>query len=956
MARKTKLAKSRLDKYYNLAKEQGYRARSAYKLIQISKRYNIFRDCNTLIDLCAAPGGWLQVASDTMPINSLIIGVDLVPIKPIKNVITLQLDITSQYAKHTLLKRMNGAKADVILHDGSPNMGSNWNLDAFNQNQLVLSATNLACNLLRKGGTYVTKVFRSADYSSLIWVFQELFHIVKATKPQSSRIVSAEIFVICMRYKSPQFLDPKLFDFKHVFKNRGLNPDQKLTEDSDKSKSLSHLLKLKERNKRQGYSDGDDYREVSIIDYLKSDNPSDILVNYNRIRFIESETSDIIRNHPLTTQEILTLFSDLQVLGKKDLLLLLKWRMRLLKCIKDDKLPIPELLAKLPTIQVLPPLQNDELKELDDELDTKVSEIKNNSKKLSKSMKKKQKRFLENLKKGTQIAQNEDSELFSNTKESQLLLEHGSDIESCVDSISDHEEIENETYIPIDVENDYKCIEEELEKDYVMQKERLKIKAEKASKKATRREASYIAKIQQLTEETKRIESSGFKTWQSDDEYNSESENEELKLQFAEESQSEGEKLDVKSSTGESCIVGGDNCYKIVNSKSEEKNIYIDESGIDYQNEFNRTEFSNEIDEVQSIGIKHIDSIYASDKTDLDKSCEFTAVQSELLKNAKEGRINKSIKGLNTKNTSKTKDAKIYRDELPNDTLSVDCITNINHNVKSLHSKKDITTKTTPEETPEVERWFKQDIFNMPDDTISNDVVSFKSNVSNRNTDNNVELHPTKDNSKPNAFVVGDGNEDSKKSKLDPDKIQLLGPLLISKKSRLDLMDGMYNRYAYNEDIEDLPLWFREDEEMHTKVQLPLTKEQMRVYRMKLKEIKSLPIRKVKEAISRRMKKIQNKLDKVRTDTERISNRNDVSIVHQIEKNKKILRKVAKDAVGKKNKVYVVSNKFGNNSVRSGKKSGEVIKFVDKRMKKDNRNAKKTRKVRKTGRHKGRGG
>jgi AdoMet-dependent rRNA methyltransferase SPB1 len=124
MAIQKKHGKGRLDKWYKLAKEKGYRARAAFKLIQLNRKYNFLEGSKVVIDLCAAPGSWSQVAAEVMPANSLIVAVDLAPIKPIPRVIAFQSDITTDKCRSTIRSHIKHLKADCVLHDGAPNVGT----------------------------------------------------------------------------------------------------------------------------------------------------------------------------------------------------------------------------------------------------------------------------------------------------------------------------------------------------------------------------------------------------------------------------------------------------------------------------------------------------------------------------------------------------------------------------------------------------------------------------------------------------------------------------------------------------------------------------------------------------------------------------------------------------------------------------------------------------------------
>ncbi|KAI9457723.1 Spb1 C-terminal domain-containing protein [Russula earlei] len=310
-----KTGKDRLDKYYKLAKEQGYRARSAFKLIQLNKKYSFLESARCCIDLCAAPGGWLQVASKTMPVNSLIVGVDLVAIKPVPRATTFTADITTVRCRNLLRNELKDWKADVVLHDGAPNVGTAWIQDAYAQSELVLMSLKLAVEFLIKGGTFVTKVFRSKDYNNLIWVFNQLFGKVEATKPPSSRNVSAEIFVT-----------KNSFDPKHVFKD--LDSAAPLDKDIGGNNAQANVFQPdKKRRHRDGYADNDYtlFKQIGVAEFIHASDPITVLGAVNKMTFTTEEERSWA-SLPLTSSDVKANLDDLKVLGKGDFKVLLKWR------------------------------------------------------------------------------------------------------------------------------------------------------------------------------------------------------------------------------------------------------------------------------------------------------------------------------------------------------------------------------------------------------------------------------------------------------------------------------------------------------------------------------------------------------------------------------------------------------------------------------------------------------
>jgi 23S rRNA (uridine2552-2'-O)-methyltransferase len=189
--------------YYKKAKEQNYRSRSTYKLIQANEKYGFIKLRDVVVDLGAAPGGWIQAARKMTGKHGYVLGVDLKPIEPFTQeyIRTIIADLTEADIAKQIMSFLP-RKADVVVSDAAPNVTGVWEVDHECQIDLATKAMDIARCILKPNGNFFVKVFEGGQLADYIEALKGHFETVKLVKPQASRAQSSEMYLLALGLNS----------------------------------------------------------------------------------------------------------------------------------------------------------------------------------------------------------------------------------------------------------------------------------------------------------------------------------------------------------------------------------------------------------------------------------------------------------------------------------------------------------------------------------------------------------------------------------------------------------------------------------------------------------------------------------------------------------------------------------------------------------------------------------
>lgn len=878
MGKKAKVGKQRRDKYYHLAKETGYRSRSAYKLLQLNRKFEFLQKSRVLIDLCAAPGGWLQVASKNMPVSSVVIGVDLYPIKPIPRVTTLVADITTEKCRQGLRKELNNWKADCVLHDGAPNVGANWLLDAHTQARLTLQAAKLACEFLNKGGWFVSKVFRSRDYQSLIWVFHQLFRKVHATKPQASRNESAEIFVVCQGFISPDKIDPKFFDPKHIFKDLPVDdPNKKLTIFQDPTKA--------KKVKAEGYADGEMslYHKVNMTDFLNSEDPVTLLNNCSELIFDVEE----IASHRLTTDEIRECAKDIKVLGRREIRLFLSWH-KSMKTVLENAAKWHKQKEEEAEKRKKDEEERESSEEDEEDLKKKLEELQEEERiadrRLKKATAKKKRKIREKLQKLGMMQNAAEDEAGQQTESSLFKLQ----------------KIKSKSQLTEVSKGDLSLLDEEESED-----EDIDLPARgKREFKAYKRRLVDPAYPEDANDDV-----------EDSDDLPSDLDEDEVELLKKERAQSRPKSKEESDSDLDSDLEESEDINPLM--------VDLDEADDKKRSQrttslwFSKEAFSGlEGEDDEDLEISQMTEHYKKIGGSIREKTRKEEPDEEIAEEKQTEQSNNSSRHVSFNTTVFSMDESGKKEE--EDVLSEDEDDETPGKGNKGDDENGVGDDEWSDESGEDSDYDDDILLESKKEKIEEDRLTNKSTA------------------KRDGFEIVSADQPAAKvRKLDPVGLAIGTMIATSKKKRREIIEHGYNRYTYG-DEDGLPGWFVKDERIHSRRIMPVTKEMVNEYKERLKEINARPIKKIAQAKARKKLRQMRKMEKIKKKAEAIGDTVDTSEKEKYSQIKNLYKKAGLDGKRRKDVAYVVAKKgLQGKRVKRPRGLKGPYKVVDKRMKTD---------------------
>uniref|UniRef100_A0A7S3PN43 Ribosomal RNA methyltransferase SPB1-like C-terminal domain-containing protein n=1 Tax=Aplanochytrium stocchinoi TaxID=215587 RepID=A0A7S3PN43_9STRA len=740
-----------------------------------------------------------------------------------------------------------------------------------------------------------------------MWAFQQLFEKVEATKPASSRNVSAEIFVVCRGYLAPHKIDPKLLDPAHLF-------EQVEGEKKDAGHMLFHKKNTQKR-KREGYDESLGqglYKSETVKSFLNSKDPMSILAETNDIKWDKS--SEPIKQFSVTKPEIIECLKDIKVLGKAELRLLLRWRTVVKKQIQE----LAELANPATSIEhetqdeanqeqkVVTDVDKEEqiADEIEEQLTAAEKKKRKEKKKTARERVKMQMRRDQGIENDYAVDLSEVNDGPFSLKS--LKVKNKDDLDDIREvnlnkADSSQVPLESETgndQEGLDVNVDGSDDEEEgltylhkLEKDMETHHARAshhKDSQEPMTVKQRRQLAAAEKKAKQKKRKLELLQAQDYAKAVEEEEEKELSKGAYLNLLHDNEDDSSDEESDDDEDT--------ETLKPDVKTKQ-----WFDQSlfkGID--------EEDNDIK-------------LPSEKTDKHK------------------RHNKRVKDIKQRTEKEERKKKLVAKQARElDDIHED----IKDTKRGFDTVKAITT--TKSDDSEVSKEKSKEV----KDLIARGIGK----INNKPEKAGFEVAPVEE----TVEEEDDGNtqepeEEYNSEEYDTDEHAqnlALGALLAKKSSRRKVLDAAYNRYAFNDN--DLPPWFVEDENKHNRPQVPITKAMVDAVKSRYKDLAAKPMNKVAEARARKKRKITLKVEAAKRKATSVADAPDMSARSKMRAIAKIYKGTE---VKKPNSVYVVAKKSskGQVSVKGSRQKGAKVKLVDKRLRADQSRGNKKRSKGKTG-------